>query len=51
MHDYDCILGMTWMKSLHELTFNLNIMNLKFEHQGEKVVSIALSDGILKVEF
>ena len=49
MIDYDCILGMTWMKTLHEFTFNFDRMDLKFEHRGRKVVIRALTDKGLKV--
>lgn len=49
MSDYDCILGMTWMKTLHEFTFNLDWMDLKFEHQRRKLVIRTLTDKGLKV--
>lgn len=30
--DYDVILGMTWMTSLVEFTFNLEKLEMRFEH-------------------
>lgn len=49
MGDYDVILGMTWMTSLVEFTFNLEKVEMRFEHQGRKVVLCGLSSGGLRV--
>ena len=49
LEDFDWILGMTWMKSLHEFTSKLDLMDLNFEHQGKKIVIRALLDVRLKV--
>lgn len=49
MGDYDVILGMTWMRSLVEFTFNLEKLEMRFEYQGQKVILRGLSDGGLRV--
>lgn len=48
MGDYDVILGMTWMTSLVEFTFNLERVEMRFEHQGRKVVLRGLLDVCLR---
>ena len=49
MGDYDVILGMVWMASLAEFTFNLEKLEMKFQHEGRTVVLRGLLDGICKV--
>ncbi|XP_059073375.1 uncharacterized protein LOC131874148 [Cryptomeria japonica] len=49
MGDYDVIIGMAWMTSLVEFTFNLEKVEMRFEHHGKKVVLCGLSDGGLRV--
>lgn len=36
--DTDMVLGMHWMKSLVEFSFNLQKMEIKFEANGKKIV-------------
>ena len=43
------MLGMNWMKSLVEFTFNLEKMEMRFEENGKKIVLRGLSDGRLRV--
>lgn len=47
--DYDVILGMTWMRSLVEFTFNLEKIEMRFKHQDHKVVLRGLSNGGLTI--
>lgn len=41
--DTDMVLGMNWMKSLVEFSFNLQKMEMKFESNGKKIVLRGLS--------
>ena len=47
--DQDMVLGMNWMKSLVEFTFNLQKMEMRFEVNGKKIVLRGLSAGRLQV--
>ena len=47
--DQDMVLGMNWMKSLVEFTFNPQKMEMRFEVNGKKIVLRGLSVGRLQV--
>ena len=43
--DYDVILNVVWMALLVEFTLNLEILEMKFHHEGRIVVLRGLLDG------
>ena len=49
MGDYEVILGMTWMESLVEFTFNLAKLEMRFQHEGRTLVLRGLYDGRCRI--